>query len=78
MSRSVLKSLVAGIFGFCGGVLGAILYVFLIAQISIGTVMNRVYPLGDTSLAVWLVLFTVVVAVCIALGSGEKKRKGTA
>ena len=77
-NRSVLKSLVAGVSGFCGGVLGAILYVFLIAQISIGTVMNRVYPLGDTSLAVWLVLFTVVVAVCIALGSGEKRRKGAA
>ncbi len=75
-NRNVVKSLVAGISGFCGGVLGAILYVFLTAQISIGTVMNQVYPLGDTSQAVWLALFTVVVAICIALGSGEKKRKG--
>ena len=77
-TRSVLKSLVAGISGFCGGVLGAILYVIMTAQISIGTVMNQVYPLGDTSLAVWLVLFTVSVAVCIALGSGEKRPKKAA
>ena len=76
--RSFLKSLVAGVSGFCGGVLGAMLYVFLTAQISIGTVMNRVYPLGNASQAVWLALFTVLVAVCIALGSGEKRRKGAA
>jgi len=54
------------------------LYVFLPPQISLVTVMNLVYPLGDTSQAVWLALLTVVVAVCIALGSGEKKRKGAA
>jgi len=76
--RSFLKSLVAGVSGFCGGVLGAMLYVFLTAQISIGTVMNRVYPLDNASQAVWLALFTVLVAVCIALGSGEKRRKGAA
>ena len=76
--RSVGKSLVAGISGLCGGVLGALLYVFLTAQFSIGTTMNRVFPADNTSQAIWLVLFTVLIAVCIALGSGEKRRKGAA
>ena len=73
--RGVGKSLVAGISGLCGGVLGAMLYVVLTAQFSIGTTMNRVIPDGNTSQAIWLVLFSVVIAVCIALGSGEKRRK---
>ena len=72
--RSVGKSLVAGISGLCGGVLGALLYTVLTAQLSIGTTMNRVFPTDIMSQAIWLVLFTVVIAVCIALGSGEKRR----
>ncbi len=76
--RSVGKSLIGGISGLCGGVLGAMLYVVLTAQFSIGTTMNRVIPDSDTSQAIWLVLFPVVIAVCIALGSGEKRRKGAA
>jgi len=71
--RGVGKSLVAGISGLCGGVLGAMLYVVLTAQLSIGTTMNTVFPAASTSQAIWLVLFTVVIAVCIALGSGEKR-----
>ena len=74
--RGVGKSLVAGISGLCGGFLGALIYVFLTAQFSVGASMNRVFPLDNMSLAVWLVLFTVVITVCIALGSGEKRRKG--
>lgn len=73
--HSFRKSLVAGISGLFGGVLGAMIYVILTAQISIGTMMNRVLPDGNTSQAIWLVLFTVVIAACIALGSGEKRRK---
>ena len=76
--RGVGKSLVAGISGLCGGVLGALLYVVLTAQFLIGTTMNRVFPADNTSQAIWLVLFTVLIAVCIALGSGEKRRKGAA
>ena len=75
--RGVGKSLVAGFSGLCGGALAAMLYVVLTAQFSIGTMMNRVLPVGNTTQAIWLVLFTVVVAACIALGSGEKKLKRT-
>ena len=73
-ARGIGKSLVGGISGFCGGFLGALIYVFLTAQFSVSASMNRVFPLDNMSLAVWLVLFTVVIAVCIALGSGEKRR----
>ena len=73
--RSVGKSLVAGISGLCGGVLGALLYVVLTAQFSIGTTMNQVLPISNRSQAIWLVLFTLVIVVCIALGCGEKRRK---
>jgi hypothetical protein len=76
--RGLGKSLVAGIAGLCGGVLGAMLYVVLTAQFSIGTTMNRVLPNANTSQVMWLVLFTVVIAGCIALGSGEKRRKAAA
>ena len=76
--RGVGKSLVAGISGLFGGALGAMLYVLLTAQFSIGTTMNRVIPDGNTSQAIWLVLFSVVIAVCIALGSGEKRPKAAA
>lgn len=73
--RGVGKALVAGISGLCGGVLAAMLYVVVTAQFAIGTIMNRVLPHSNTSQAIWLVLFTVVIAVCIALGSGEKRQK---
>ncbi|HUP82087.1 MAG TPA: hypothetical protein VM260_26280 [Pirellula sp.] len=76
--RNVGKSLVAGISGLCGGVLGAMLYVVLTAQFSIGTTMNRVIPDSNRSQAIWLALFPIVIAVCIALGSGEKRGKGAA
>ena len=76
--RSVGKSLVAGIAGLCGGALGAMIYVVVTAQLSIGTTMNRVFPADNTRLAIWLVLFHVVIAVCIALGLGERRRKGAA
>ena len=72
--RSVVKSLVAGISGFCGGVLAALLYTVLTAQLSRGTTMNRVFPTDSMGQAIWLLLFTVVIVVCIALGSGEKRR----
>ena len=76
--RGVGKSLVAGISGLCGGILAAMIYVVLTAQFSIGTTMNQVAPNGNLSQAIWLALFTVVIVVCIALGSGEKRRKGAA
>ena len=76
--RGVGKSLVAGISGLCGGALGAMIYVIVTAQLSIGTTMNRVFPGDNTRLAIWLVLFHVVIAVCIALGLGERRRKGAA
>ena len=75
--RGVRKTLVAGVSGLVGGTLGAMLYVILISQFSIGTTMNRVLPNGDTSQAIWLLLFTVTIAVCIALGTGEKRQKRT-
>ena len=73
--RGVRKSLVAGVSGLLGGALGAMLYVVLTAQLSIGTMMNQVLPFGATNQAIWLSLFTVMISVCIALGSGEKKPK---
>ena len=76
--RGVGKSLVAGISGLVGGALGAMLYVVLMAQFSIGTTMNEVVPLGSTSQVIWLVLFTVAIAVCITLVSGEKRPKKAA
>ena len=72
--RSVGKSLGAGISGLCGGVLGAFLYVALTGWFSEGTTMNRVFPTDSMGQAIWLLLFTVVIVVCIALGSGEKRR----
>ncbi len=75
--RGLSKSIVAGISGLVGGVLGAMLYVVLTAQFSIGTTMNRVAPDKIASQAMWLVLFMVVIAVCIALGSGEKRPKSS-
>lgn len=76
--RGVAKSLIAGISGLCGGVLGAMLFVVLTAQFSIGTTLNRVFPHGNIIQAIWLLLFTVAIAVCIALGSGERRRKPVA
>lgn len=73
--HSVGKSLTAGIAGFCGGAVAAMLYVILTMQLSIGTTMNRVFPLDDSRLAIWLVVFQVAIGACIALGLGERKRK---
>lgn len=73
--RSAGKSLVAGISGLCGGALGAMLYVVMTAQFTIGITMNQALPFSNTSQAIWLSLFTVVIAACIALGSGEKRKK---
>jgi hypothetical protein len=76
--RGFGKSLVAGVSGFVGGVLAAMIYVILIGQISIGTTMNRVLPDGNVGQAIWLLMFMVVVTVCIALGSGDKRPKNSA
>lgn len=76
--RSSAKSLVSGISGLFGGILAAMLYVILTAQFSRGANMNRVFPLDEPGQAIWLVLFTTVTAICIALGSGEKRPKATA
>ena len=74
-ARSIGKSLVGGIAGLCGGILGSMVYVILTAQFSIGTTMNRVLPYSLTNQAIWMLLFTVVIAVCVGLGSGEKRTK---
>jgi hypothetical protein len=76
--NSVGKSLVAGIAGFCGGALAAMTYVVLTMQLSIGTTINRVFPADNMRLAIWLLLFQVAIAGCIALGLGERKRKDVA
>lgn len=76
--HSVGKSMVAGISGFCGGALAAMMYVVLTMQFSIGTTMNRVFPADNVRLAVWMLLFHVAIATCIALGLGERKPKATA
>jgi hypothetical protein len=76
--RGVGKSLVAGISGLCGGVLGAMVFVIVTAQISIGTTMNAVVPFSTTSQAIWFVVFPITISICIALGSGEKRQKATA
>lgn len=76
--RGITKSLVAGIAGLCGGVLAAMLYVFLTAQLSLATKMNRVLPYNHIEQAMLLGLFTLVIAACIALGSGERQRKTAA
>ncbi len=73
--RSIGKSVIAGVSGFVGGALGAMLYVILTSQISIGTVMNQVLPTGTVPQVIWLVFFMLVIAGCIALGSGEKRPK---
>jgi ABC-type uncharacterized transport system permease subunit len=72
--HSVGKSLVAGIAGFCGGALAAMMYVVLTMQLSIGATMNRVFPADNMRLAIWMLLFHVVIAGCFALGLGERKR----
>lgn len=74
-ARSASKALVAGISGLCGGVLGAMLYVVLTAQFFIRTTMDRVVPYNDMGTAIWMGLFTLAIAICIALGSGERKPK---
>ncbi len=77
--HSVSKSVVAAIAGFCGGALAAMMYVVLTMQLSIGTTINRVFPTDNNMrFAIWMLLFHVVIAGCIALGLGEKKRKEAA
>ena len=72
------KSLIAGIAGFSGGAVAAMMYVILTMQLSIGTTMNRVFPFDNMRLAIWMLLFQVAIGGCIALGLGEKKRKDEA
>ena len=74
-ARGISKLAVAGISGLCGGVLGAMLYVILTAQLSAGTMMNQVIPYTNASQAIWLAIFPLAIATCIALGTGEKKTK---
>lgn len=74
-TRGFSKSLVAGISGFVGGALAAMLYVIFTAQFFMRTTMNQVIPYDDVSQAIWLVVFAVVIAICISLGSGEKRKK---
>jgi hypothetical protein len=76
-ARGFSKSLVAGISGFVGGALAAMLYVIFTSQFFRQITMNQVIPYGDVSQAIWLVVFAVVVAACIALGSGEKQKKSS-
>lgn len=76
--HSASKSFVAGIAGFCGGALAAMMYVVLTMQLSIGVTMNRVFPPDNIRLAIWLLLFHVSIAGCIALGLGERKSKKVA
>ena len=73
--RGFSKLIVAGISGLCGGVLGAMLYVFLTAQLSASTMMNQVIPYTNASQAIWFALFTLAISTCIALGTGERKPK---
>lgn len=77
-ARGASKLVAAGISGLCGGVLGAMLYVILIAQLSAGTMMNQVIPYTNSSQAIWLTLFTLAISTCIVLGTGEKKPKQVA
>jgi hypothetical protein len=72
------KSLVAGISGLCGGVLAALLYVLLTAQFFLDIKMNRVLPYNGADQAILLGVFTLVIAVCIALGCGERRPKTAA
>jgi hypothetical protein len=53
------------------------LYVIFTSQFFRQITMNQVIPYGDVSQAIWLVVFAVVVAACIALGSGEKQKKSS-
>lgn len=76
--RSIGKSLGAGISGLLGGALGAMVYVVLTARFFIGTTMDRVLPYNSTGQAIWMGLFPLLIAICIALGSGEKRRKTVA
>ncbi len=75
ISRSLSKAVVAGISGLAGGIVGGMMFVILTAQFSVGTLMNRLLPYGFGTQAVWLALFTLMIAVCIALGTGEKQPK---
>ena len=71
--RSVSKSISAGVAGFLGGTLAAMIYVLLVAQFTPNAAMSYVFPLDFVSQAIWLLLFMVMIAAAIALGTGEKR-----
>jgi hypothetical protein len=70
------KTIVAGISGLLGGVVGAMIFVILTAQVSISTTMNQTLPIHGQTQVVWMVLMGIAIAGCIAMGTGEKKEKG--
>lgn len=76
--HSVSKAMVAGIAGFSGGAVAAMMYVVLTMQLSIRTTIDRVFPFDNMQLAIWMLLFPVAIAICIALGLGERKPKKVA
>ena len=69
------KSLVAGVAGFFGGFLAAMVYALLVAQLTPNATMSHVFPVDFTSQAVWLAIFMVLIAAAISLGTGEKRAK---
>ncbi len=74
-ARTVGKSVVAGTAGLVGGLLAAMVYVLLVAQLTPNAVMSHVFPLDITSQAIWLLMFMVLIAASISLGTGEKRAK---
>lgn len=73
--RTFGKSVVAGTAGLVGGLLAAMVYVLLVAQLTPNAVMSHVFPLDITSQAIWLLMFMVLIAAAIPLGTGEKRAK---
>ncbi|MFO0942673.1 MAG: hypothetical protein U0930_18200 [Pirellulales bacterium] len=75
ITKSAGKAVIAGISGFIGGILASMVFVITTAQISIGTTMNTVIPLGTVAQICWFLNFAILVVACIGLGSGEKRKK---
>lgn len=75
IANGAKKATLAGVSGFIGGILASMVYVIVTAQVSIGTIMNTVVPMGDISQVLWFILFPGLVVLCIGLGSGEKRKK---
>ncbi len=73
--KSRSKTVSAGVAGFVGGVLAAMVYVMLVAQVTPNATMSHVFPLDFNSQAIWLLMFMVIIAVTIVLGTGEKRSK---